>query len=63
MGEVSQQWALLNTNPIRTSGRVRSDSVTNFKSDIYFYDVPGNSNGKMTHQVYIDFILELVVKF
>ena len=28
MGEVLQQWALLNTNPIRTSGRVRSDSVT-----------------------------------
>ena len=25
----------------------------NFKSDIYFYDVPGNSNEKMTHQVYI----------
>ena len=34
----------------------------NFKSDIYFYDVPGNSNGKMTHQVYIDSILEPVVK-
>ena len=34
----------------------------NFKSDIIFYDVPGNSNGKMTHQVYIDSILEPVVK-
>lgn len=34
----------------------------NFKSDIYFYDVPSNSNGKMTHQVYIDSILEPVVK-
>lgn len=34
----------------------------NFKSDITFYEVPGNSNGKMTHQVYIDSILEPVVK-
>ena len=34
----------------------------NFKSDIYFYDVPSNSNGKMTHQVYIDAILDPVVK-
>ena len=30
----------------------------NFKSDIYFIDFPGNKNGKMTHQVYIDSILE-----
>ena len=35
----------------------------NFKSDIIFYDVPGNKNGKLTHQVYIDSILEPVVKF
>ena len=35
----------------------------NFNSDIYFYDVSGNSNDKMTHQVYIDFILEFVVQF
>ena len=34
----------------------------NFKSDIIFYDVPTNKNGKMTQKVYIDFILELVVK-
>lgn len=34
----------------------------NFKSDITFYDVPGNSNRKMTHRVYIDSILEPVVK-
>ena len=34
----------------------------NFKSDIIFYDVPGNKNGKLTHQVYTDSILEPVVK-
>jgi hypothetical protein len=34
----------------------------NFKSDIHFYDVSSNSNEKMTHQIYINFILELVVK-
>lgn len=34
----------------------------NFKSDIYFYDVPGNKNGKMPHQVYIDSILEPIVR-
>jgi transposase len=34
----------------------------NFKSDIIFYDVPGNKNGKMTHEVYINSILEPVVK-
>ena len=34
----------------------------NFKSDIIFYDVPGNSNGKMTHQVYIESVLDPVVK-
>lgn len=33
-----------------------------FKSDITFYDVPGNTNDKMTQQVYIDQILEPVVK-
>lgn len=30
----------------------------NYKSDIVFYDVPGNSNGKMSQRVYIDAILE-----
>lgn len=30
----------------------------NFKSDII---VPGNKNGKLTHQVYINFILEPVL--
>lgn len=34
----------------------------NFKSDIYFYEVPGNTNGKMSQQVYIDSILEPIVK-
>ena len=34
----------------------------NFKSEITFYDVPGNVNGKMSQQVYIDSILEPVVK-
>lgn len=34
----------------------------NFKSDIYFYEVPGNTNGKMSQQVYIDQILEPTVK-
>ncbi len=34
----------------------------NFKPDIYFYSVPGNINDKMTHQMYIDSILELVIK-
>jgi transposase len=34
----------------------------NFKSGIHIYDVLNNSNEKMTHQVYINFILEPVVK-
>jgi hypothetical protein len=34
----------------------------NFKSDIYFYNVPGNTNGKMSQQVYISQILEPIVK-
>ena len=34
----------------------------NFKSDIYFYKVPGNTNGKMSQKVYIDQILEPIVK-
>ena len=34
----------------------------NFKSDIIFYNVPGNTNGKMSLQVYINQILEPVVK-
>lgn len=34
----------------------------NFKSEIIFYDVPGNTNGKMSLQVYRDQILEPVVK-
>jgi transposase len=33
-----------------------------FKSDIYFYTVPGNTNGKMTQSVYINQILEPIVK-
>ena len=34
----------------------------NFKSELVFYDVPGNSNGKMSLQIYKDEILEKVVK-
>jgi hypothetical protein len=34
----------------------------NFKSDIIFYNVPGNNNGKMTQQVYIEQILDPIVK-
>lgn len=34
----------------------------NFKADFIFYNVPGNKNGKLTHQVYINSILEPVVK-
>ena len=34
----------------------------NFKSDLVFYDVPGNSNGKMSQSVYRDHILEPIVK-
>jgi hypothetical protein len=30
----------------------------NFKSDIIFYKVPGNKNGKMSQRVYIDLILQ-----
>lgn len=34
----------------------------NFKSQISFYDIPGNTNGKMSQRVYIDQILEPIVK-
>ena len=34
----------------------------NFKSPIYFYDVPGNTNGKMSLKVYQKQILEPIVK-
>jgi hypothetical protein len=33
-----------------------------FKSDIRYYNVPGNANGKMSQRVYIDQILEPVIK-
>lgn len=33
-----------------------------FKSDIHFYQVPGNTNGKMSQKAYIEQILEPVVK-
>ena len=33
-----------------------------FKSEMVFYDVPSNTNGKMTQQVYRDVILEPMVK-
>ena len=34
----------------------------NYKSDLIFYEVPGNTNGKMSQRVYIDSILEPIVK-
>ena len=34
----------------------------NFKFNIYFQKIPGNTNGKMSQQVYINKILEPVVK-
>jgi hypothetical protein len=34
----------------------------NFKSLIHFYNVPGNTNGKMSQRIYIDSILEPIVK-
>lgn len=34
----------------------------NFKSELIFYEMPGNSNRKMSQHVYIDSILEAVVK-
>lgn len=33
-----------------------------FKSDMHLYDVPGNTNGKMSQQVYLNSILKPVVK-
>jgi hypothetical protein len=33
-----------------------------FKSPIHFYNVPSNGNGKMSQSVYIDQILEPIVK-
>ena len=33
-----------------------------FQSDIHFYEVPGNANGKMSQRVYIDQILQPIVK-
>ena len=34
----------------------------NFKSDLIFYTVPMNENGKMSGRVYVDAILESVIK-
>jgi hypothetical protein len=34
----------------------------NFKSDLHWYDVPGNKNGKMNKEVYRDVILEGIVR-
>ena len=34
----------------------------NFKSDIYFYKVSENTNGKISQKIYIDQILEPMVK-
>ena len=38
------------------------DHEHNFEFEIYFYEVPSNKNGKMSQQVYIDQILEPIVK-
>ncbi len=34
----------------------------NFKSEIYFYEVPSNTKGKISQQVYIDQILAPIVE-
>lgn len=34
----------------------------NFKSDIYFYEVPTNSNGKMSQKIHLEQILKPIVK-
>lgn len=34
----------------------------NFKSNVHFYEITRNTNGKMSQQLYIDKILEVVVK-
>ncbi|KAF7915856.1 uncharacterized protein EAE98_000548 [Botrytis deweyae] len=34
----------------------------NFKSNLIYYDVPGNRNGKLSHKVYVDTILDGEVK-
>jgi hypothetical protein len=34
----------------------------NFQSPLVFYDIPSNSNGKMTQKAYINQILEPIVK-
>ena len=34
----------------------------NFKSNIIFYNVPGNNNEKMTHRIYINFIFDSILK-
>jgi len=33
----------------------------NFKSELYFYEVPGNGNGKMSHKVYAQLLEDMVV--
>ena len=43
--------------------RIKNTAVGhNFKSDIHIYEVPGNTNGKMSQKLYIDKILEPIVK-
>ena len=34
----------------------------NFKSDIIFYEIPSNFNGKISYQVYVDSIFESIIK-
>ena len=49
--------------PARDLKRVHAWAAVgwNFKSPLYWYDIPGNTNGKMSLQVYRDQILEPVV--
>ena len=47
--------------------RIKNDSIVEpqwvmISSQIIFYNVPGNSNGKMSQRVYIDTILDPVVR-
>ena len=53
---------LLSDEKYRKRKHCRAAVIDNFKLDIIIYDVPGNKNSKLTHQVYIDSILEPVVK-
>lgn len=68
-GATSRTYA--NSGALETHGRKRkvtseqvreADAILQDDELGIFYDVPGNKNGKLTHQVFIDSILEPVVK-